>query len=231
MMIGVVSLGVLYGFCHLLYVLFGPGDVPLSAFHAGTVSWHEHYTVVPTGTLTARIITDALFCIMLWLLTWMVVLLLQRASQNKQAGSKFAGVMVWGVLALFLWSVIGSVFIPKRLAVFDTDARTMTVKDYRKLFYVVPLPMTKAEEVVKFDEIQGFHQEMYSAYVMGADHDEAALYAITSSDTILVGRKMVYHAEFGWITDWRPHEEIMQSARQEGERAVQQLEDLLVTQP
>ncbi len=37
---------------------------------------------------------------------------------------------------------------------------------------------------------------------MDAEHEEAQLYTFTATDTIYVGKTMLYHGEVGWITDW-----------------------------
>lgn len=222
------GLAAIYWVFRGIYALFlPPTAAPLSMFHEHIVSFHSYYTAVPGGTLMARILVTSMFTFALWLLLWIVTIAVSKLSKSKRLEDALGSGLFYVLAILLLYSLVASVFIPKRLVVFDTTTHIIEVTEYEDFFYIWPNPVPKSRFQLGFEEIREFRFSIYENLTMGASHLESDLFAFTESDTILVGSTMLYHGEFGWITDWRPYAAIEESGKRDANKVAHFLEDLM----
>ncbi|MBT4502753.1 MAG: hypothetical protein HOC74_33785 [Gemmatimonadetes bacterium] len=223
-----IGYAAVYSVSRLLYLLLVPGSAAdLSLFHMSTISFHDYYTAVPTGSLSTRIIVITMFTFPLWLLFLLISLWIDKRSGDQKSLSKLNTALFLFVPMLWLYSMGATLFVPKRMVVYDTATRLVKITDYQAVFYIWPNPFPKEKREVPFAEIRGFHHTLGQEHVMGAEHEEAELYALTATDTIYVGRTMLYHGEFGWITDWRSREEIIETGKKEANDVATLLEEIV----
>lgn len=214
-----------YGAYRFAYWALLPDAAEATAFfHSVTLRFSDHYTAVPGGAPFSRLVVIGMFTVVLWVLLVAVAMGLEKLVKRKLPLSTVASYAGLGVL---VYSLVASLFIPKRLAVYDVERNLLRISNYQAVAYVWPNPIPFYTVELPFAEIQRFEYYMGANNVRGADHLQASLYALTTTDTILVGRTQYYHGEFGWITDWRSREEITAEATAAAEQVVGVLDQLI----
>ena len=230
-LIALICFAALYGAFRLLYLLLVPGTAAaLSFFHSNIISFHDYYTVVPAGNLSTRIIVITMFTFPLWLLFLLISVGIDKLNGEQKSLSKLNTALFLFIPLLWLYSMGATLFVPKRMVVYDTADRLVKITDYRAVYYIWPNPFPKEKREVPFDEIRAFRFTLQEENIRGAAHEESSLYALTATDTIYVGHMMLYHGEFGWITDWRSREEIVEAGKREANDVATLLEGLVDVQ-
>lgn len=224
----IIIFALVYAVCWVLYALLVPdAAAALSMFHMHTLAFHDHYTAVGDGSLGTRTGLTLLLSFGAALLVWVSSLVLAQLTSDEKQKERWDSRLSLIFLLFALYLIITAVFIPRRMVEYDTAARKMRVTDYGRVLLFVPNPLPVDRFEIGFDQLRAFRFDVYSEHVMAAEHEEAELYAITESDTLRVGKQLLYHGEFGWITDWRSTEEIVAAGQRDARRAAAYLENLV----
>lgn len=220
-------LAVSFGLSKLLYAILTPSSAKTySLFQTNTIAFHDHYVAVPSGTLLERILTIFMFTLAVWAVLWGFVFIFRQIS-GKKAGNKAAKYLFYFIALLYTYSVVATNFFPKRLAIFNTDERTLAIVDYQAILYIWPNPIPKERSVITLDEIKELKSSGYTEMVMGAGHEEVELVIETFTGKVQLARAMLHHGEFGWLVDWRSKERVMAEGEAEAARIVNTLNELL----
>jgi len=227
-LIALICFAAMYGVSRLIYLLLVPETAAdLSLFHSNIISFHDYYTTVPAGNLSTRIIVITMFTFPLWLLFLLISLGIDKLGGDQKSLSKLNTALFLFIPLLWLYSMGATLFVPKRMVAYDIVDRLVKITDYQAVLYIWPNPFPKEKREVPFDEIRGFRFTLQEESVGGAAHEESSLYALTATDTIYVGHTMLYHGDFGWITDWRSREKIVKNGKQEANKVATLLAEII----
>ena len=195
-----------------------------SLFHSRTIAFDSHYTTVPTGAWFDRVLTITLFTLMLWLLLWVILFILKKVTGKAQWTTRPAKGLFIGMLVLLGWSLLATLFVPKKKTVYNTAESKVIIKDYDALLYIWPQPFSASTTEIPFAQVKDFRFSHYESKIMGSSHDELELWLIThESDTVVVGSTLLYHGEFGWITQWGAKSEIIKAGKEKANDIAEKL--------
>ena len=106
---------------------------------------------------------------------------------------------------------------------FNNSINMVTIKEYGALFRIWSWPVAASEVNIPLDQVDSFRYEFYENWELGTTHEMIGLYLITAHDTVMIGRRMVNHGEFGWLNfSGNDH----QKAEKEGKAAIEYLNGL-----
>ena len=116
--------------------------------------------------------------------------------------------------------------VPKQSAVFDTQAKSVVIREYGDLFFIRS-PKVRTEREIPFREVTNVVFQIDEEAARGADYIESTLFLITKTDTTAIGRAVLYGGEFAWLTDWRSREQIIEEGREDSRHAAEDLLNLV----
>ena len=217
--------GFAYGTYWVLYAILVPKSAAsLSFFQENTIAFYDYYTTYQFGTLPTRVIILTMATSILWFIFGMMELGISKVIKRK---TWFSNRVHFFFFTLLLVSIIIALFIPKRMVEYNTESQTMKVTDYGSLCYFWTNPFPEERFEIPFEDITDIQYFSYQTNIRGAEHEEIMLYALTQNDTIRIGRTMIYHGEFGWITDWRSREEIIEAGKADANEVAGELIKLI----
>ncbi len=229
---GIGAFSISYGLSKLIYWIFVPGSAKsYSFYHENIISFHDNYTTLGGGTLTARLITTLLFSVVLSVFIWLILRGLTAQFGNQAAKEKIdKGAFRFFLIVLTL-GVFLNLFVPKRMVIFDQEEQKVVVSDYGSLLLFLPNPFDESTTELDFNTIQNFHYETGEDLVRGASHDIAMLFMTTTAgDTIAIGQKQVRHGEFGWLKFWKSRSKSLKKAESKSESIVDELTQIVSIQ-
>jgi hypothetical protein len=170
--------------------------------------------------------------LVLWFLAWGLFMAISRmAGKSADADEAWSGRLFLLLVSLVLFSLYSTIALPARIAVFDQKRQEMRITDHSALLMFWQSPIKAGSQTIPFDQITGFRFRHFQESIMGTSHEEMELLAITSEDTLAIGYKLVYHGEFGFLTDWRPVDTIVAEAKQDAQKVALRLEDIVGLEP
>ena len=213
-----------YGLSTLAYTALVAKDAKaFSLFHSRTIVFEPYYTVVPTGAWFDRIITIIMFTGLLWFVLWGLLFLAKKLTGNEKLIKSPAKGLFVAMILLVSWSLIATLFVPKRKVIYDMDAQKVLIKDYQSLFHIWPAPIVTSQREVPYSSVTDVRFSTPKTHIMGASHDELELWLITTTDTTVIGASLLYHGEFGWLTHRQSREEVLEAGKVEANQIATRL--------
>ena len=222
LVIGVIALRLL-GFVSYKIIVPKPAHA-LSYFQNAIISTSDYYTTISFGTFGEQFITNTVFTILLWF-TVIVVFYIFKKLIKSFPYDKASNVIYYLLISLWIYTCLAIFFVPQRKANFSHDKKSVIIEEYNAVLSIWAWPFPENVNEIPFDEIISFKYGTHDNWTLGTSHDMIGLYMCTNSDTIMIGRRMTNHGEFGWLDISKI---FYKSAEQEGNAAVDYLNDLII---
>ena len=229
LIVALIALVGVFWFGASFYAIFTPDSAQeYSVFHMTTILSEAHYVVLSPGVLSTRLFMGGILLVLISIVVVLVYTGVDRMISEDKQGLKRSAAQLFLVMLVAISVFVGYcvLTVPKQAAVFDTQSKSVIIREYGDLFFIRS-PKVQSERLVPFGEVKNVVYRIDEEAVRGGDYIESMLFLVTETDTTAIGRAVLYGGELAWLTDWRSREQIIEEGRDDSRHAAEDLINLI----